>query len=260
MNINNINPINKIARNCNLYEAKINSLQDGNTSFKALLDTQRNTYISDKFNNYNKNGLVSAVRQDVSDKFSMKNIFTEIDSEFPNCREFTTYRDKVNGDGRMLLDVRIENCPKGTVIDEKEFEEAMSKVILVADKSQYAFDRIGYRADDLFGVQLEYNKTTGKIEVTEFIKGVQSMINEIADKMLDDYSKDGNISKEQLEKIRENMEKIKKEMDDFFAKLLDDDSKTTNSNNRRYSLEEKNIKYSTEAGKGSAKNLDSKTI
>ena len=204
--------------------------------------------------------MVSAVRQDVSDKFSMKNIFTEIDSEFPNCREFTTYRDKVNGDGKMLLDVRLENCPRGTEIDEKEFEEAMSKVVATVDKIEYAFDKIGYRASDSWHVQLEYNKATGKIEVTDFIKGAPNMINEIADKILADYSKDGNISKEQLEKIRENMEKIKKEMDDFFAKLLDDDSKITNSNNRRYSLEEKDIKYSTEVEKGSTKNLDSKTI
>lgn len=223
MIINNINPMQRNALTYNLAGNRTNKSKGANIDFKDYVDVQKNKYITDEYNNYSKNIFMDLSRKEVIKKLSIKNAFTEIDSEFPDCREFITYRSKVKENGMMILDVRIENCPKGTIIDEKEFEDAMRKVIATVDKIEYAFDKMGYRASDSFHIQLDYNQATGKINVTDMIKDAPNLINTIADQIYSEYLENGSISIEDLKKIKANLEKIKQEMYDFFMNLADSD-------------------------------------
>lgn len=242
MIINNTNHINRISQNYNCSGIKTNELKTENIFSRDLIEIQKNKYVSTEYNNYYKNDFALSTKESKLNKSTMASIFTEIDSEFPNSREYSTYRNKINGDGKMWLDVRIENCPKGTQIDEEEFERAMSKVVATIDKIEYAYDKMGYRASDEWHPTLQYDQTTGKINVTDFIKGAPSLINAIADQIYGTYLKDGSTSQEDLKKIKANLEKIKTEMYDFCMKLAESEEEIGINRNKKYSRVEENPK------------------
>ncbi len=231
---NSISALRSNILSYNLSGSKTNGIKSGNNDFKDLFDIQKNNYISDGYSNYTKDIFMKHING-ASSRLSIKDRFTEIDSEFPDCREFTTYLDKVNGNGKYLLDVRIENCPKGTFIDDKEFEYAMSKVIITTEKTEYAFAQMGHRETGSWFVELDYDKTTGKINVTDFIKDAPNLINTIADEIYGNLLRGGNTSKEDLARIKANLDRIKKEMYDFFMELAESDEIADSNYSNKYS-------------------------
>ncbi len=187
------------------YEAKEASLYFGD-----MLNIGQGSFITESYDNYAK-GLSSLDNINrVEKKSSILSLFKEEKTDIPNLRCFVTYVDRKEGNGKIKLSINLTNCGKDETLNEKALEEAFKKVLDVQQKFNKTCEKIGFEVGDIdsFGTELKYNKD-GKIDVTEFLKGMEDLLElKIGQLEVDD-------------KTREKIEKIKKEMGDYLFKMLE---------------------------------------
>lgn len=219
---NNINYIGKTSQTYNLTNEKPQK-QKAEINFQnTLIGIQKSVDTINLYNNYSNNDFIQKLKESMIKNTSILNSFTQVVSEYPNSIQFDSYIDKPNGAGKTKLEVRIENCSEDTKIDEKELESALEKMTSIANKLELSFMQMGYRLDEVCHLVVKYDENTGKIDIKEIAESVNGLVKTIAAQIYEDCSKDENISKYELMKIKENLEKVKKAMDDFIMKIMND--------------------------------------
>lgn len=219
---NNINYISRISQIYNFTNEKLQKQKAEINFSNTLIDIQKSSDTMKLYNNYSNNGFIQELRESMIKNSSISNRFTQVVSEYPNSIQFDSYIDKPDGTGKTKLEVRIENCSEDTKLDEKELEGALEKMTSIANKLELSYMQMGYRLDDSCHLVIKYDENTGKIDIKESAEGVNDLVKMVADQIYGDCSKDESISKYELMKIKQNLEKVKKAMDDFIMKIIND--------------------------------------
>lgn len=192
------------------------------TSFKDILDIKRrSSSIADDIS-YNNKAFIPSFRFSESIKrtphvetFKAVKVDFQCDEE---CRVFDSYRDKLDGSGKMLIRIRLVGCSENDKIDEKELADAFRKISSGIDKYLEVCKKMGGTQEDGLGGDIQYNKATGKINTREFLTG----LGELAELVLGKLAVD--------KKSRNYLEMLRKELDEYVFKMIDGEEPLTPEN------------------------------
>lgn len=218
--------ISNLTKTSNMYKArdkKVDKITADMDFQDAMEDAKKSMDMGNPNDNYSKNQLFRQTKEAMAKKLSVLGFFEEVKSEYPNCKQWNAYLDKVDGSGKLKLGVCVTHCRKDTQIGPKELAEALNKVISVVNKMEHCYREMDYRLDNAVVARLEYHKDTGKIDIKEMALGFNDLVKTIADNIYKEFAKDKDIPIEELARLRANFERIKREMDDFIIKTCRDE-------------------------------------